>query len=343
MYRWPVIGALLLSGCVQYLGQEGTEQGSLLRDCVVAAPENATLSAPISVPLPGHTLWVYPLVAFSDGRFLRATASRVESGADPCVEPPPLLVTDAGAPRELLRLSDAEQARPDGAQLQLYALAGVAVRDVAYLFYEQTLAGQIGEQVLGVGLCQVDAEQTECARLSDASGSTLLFPAGGLRPTAALAHEGFVYVLSCVSPAAFEQTCVLARVGEGELADPAAYRYASLDGWASERGRAVGVLHEVGAPSLRFDPEDSGPTSVVINPFDATVSARTADAWGNAFGDRRPLFDLASPRAGELLAGGHLELGLAQGAKQLFISYSTSNERAPGLHLAQFELKEPFR
>lgn len=337
--RFPLLAALATSACITHLGDEAPSFGRVTGDCVVSVRGAREVTSPVAAELGGRVVWVFERVVLDDGTAVHgARAALPDAGSacggvdlerDPAGRVVALLEPDADD-----RAADA--ARKDGRETRTAPLAAVGAEGGGALYYEVSLVDPSGArpaEPVGVGVCALAGPR--CDRAGRPRFDRRLRPSSALR-----SDDGSVLVLSCTSASAFEQTCTLARATAASALDPAAYEVRGIDGWSRDPAAAVAVAHDPGATSLRLAPGDAGPALVVVDPFEARVSARVARAWGEPFGDRRPLFGLAPPPPGSLVGGGLAQPGTGS---RVVVAYTTSNPERPGLHLASFELDRGLR
>jgi hypothetical protein len=344
-WRWSVL-LPAVAGCIHTIDEHDSPIGAVIRDCVVAMPAGvASLDAPASLEYPDHSLWLWESVSLADGASVSGAAAAI-ADADAACAGPALIAGADGAPLSLLALTPDELAanasRTDGKRLALSPTGGVVANGVGFIFYDHVVRGPgfFDADVLGTGVCVLDAGATACRRVA-ASGSTLLWT-----PDELVVNRGGIVdgdravVAGCRAVAAFDDPCTLAGVPVASLTDPGAYQlWNAFSGWVDKLTSASAIAD---APAqLTIARYDAGYLAISLDIFAARVQvARTSDATG-AYGHATPAFDVVP--ASLFPSGGREHAALRPRAKSIAVSYATDGAAAPGLHLVTFGFYGDFQ
>jgi len=343
--RWLRVAALALvglggAGCVHPIDEETTSSGVLLRDCVVPVPGDiAALGAPVSLEYPEGSLWIWTVLALSNGSLALNASALVTSAAEVCSQGPDLRRDDDGSLVSLLDLSPAEVAdnatRADGKHLWLEPTGGFVYQGAGYLFYEHQLGtGFLDSRSLGTGLCVLAAGASSCDRVA-VGGSTLLWT-DDLR---ALDQGGLLagdraLVYGCREVASLSRICIVAGAPLAQVRDPSTYLYLNVfAGWVSDPLSASVMASELGPITVTDWP--GGIIATTLDPFDRGVYIRKAASPSVAF-DRRLFAFSAAPTEAAFPAGGREHPALRQSSLEINVSYAVERDAVTSLHLATF-------
>jgi hypothetical protein len=340
----------LAGGCAKNLGTESptihsTAAGSVERDCVVPMPADIMAwGTPATITFPDGALWVFPSVALRDGTVVPGAAAWFGSADAICAGTADWLRNPDGSLAGLLALSASESqanaSRSDGRSLMLVPRTGFGQAGNGFLYYEHVLVGPgpLDSEWLGTGVCALDRVAGTCQRLTEASGSTVLWVGTEFPVRSAYLDAGTAYLIACRAPAALMQTCILARVAADSAGLPSAHSYFdAFTGWQASRASATQVLDDLASPSLSFNPYQGRPTVVLLDPFEGKVSLRLSPAIEQSFAAPVPLFSTVAPAPGTFVDGGAEQIAFrAEGGRMIHVVYTADAGQGREIHLASF-------
>jgi hypothetical protein len=207
-----------------------------------------------------------------------ADSALVSPGASPCGG-----VTLGGALVQLLPDEiAANEARDDGRRTALSPRGGFFAGGLIHIYYDVNVVGPgvFDVETLGTGHCTTTGPTAPCAR-----DATLLFAADRGWPVHGVAGaDGFVHLLGCTHPAAFEDLCGAARVPADRAADASAYEYFSwIQGWQRDARQFTVAFENAGAITPSYDAAGESWLVFTADIFSSTISRRTSpqpwDGW----------------------------------------------------------------
>jgi hypothetical protein len=296
----------------------------------------------VALDYPDGSLWIWEEVTATDGSPLPAAAAFVASREAACAGALSLIRDASGAPVSLVALTAAEAAdnaaRRDGRRLAVRPRGGFVRDGVGFLYIESVLLGPgvLDVEPVTAELCRLDARARPCARAASPLWTGRDHRWG---QAALLDGDGLAYLVGCFKPAAFADTCSLARVAPADADRPDAYRYHNaFDGWIEDRWNTTALYSAASAVSSLYLPRLARYASVQANIWESRVELRLAPAPWGPYGRPLPLLS-AAPPPGWFIGGGVAHPSLA-GADELVVSYHTTNAAAAGLHLVTLRLRE---
>ena len=260
----------------------------------------ARLPAPVALEYPTGSLWLWGELEREPGGVWPTPAMWVPDVASACSGTTSLVTDAAQQPLELVPLSAQEvadnQNRNDGRRLALRPLGGFVADNIGYLFYQELLLGPgfFDEELLATSLCRLGDRRTPCDRAQhEQIWERSRFNWGH---AAWLAADDTVYLYGCQRPAAFEDSCSVARAALpliGQLAAVEYYNFAQ--GWIADSGNTTVLFEGPSAVTVMFNAHANAFVAVSPNIWDSRFEVRVADEpWGD-FRGARLLFDALPP------------------------------------------------
>jgi len=311
------------SACVENINDEVPTLGAVVDDCVVPGIDQA----PRSLAFPEGSLWIW------EGAYALVTDTAAACAGDFTVVDEPLV--------QLLPEEQASNAaRADGRSIAVSPLGGFVHEGRGYLYYDKQLLGPglFDLERLGTGVCELDGPTGPCTRTTPnayAEQPSLLW-LGSRAPWgrgAFVDTDGFSYLYGCTKPAAFEETCTVARVRPTDTADPTAYRvYNAFNGWIEGADNPTTFAKGTSQLWPSYNPQLGQYAFVTPNIFESTFEVRLSDAPAGDITRTVTLFDAVAPESWFIGGGSeHPALGSGDG-RTIAVSYSTDG----AVHLVQF-------
>ena len=258
------LGALLLAGCADRLGDEGLTtalSGDAQERCVIQPPAPAhAFSGGFSLEFGAGPLWIFPGASDAQSQPLGTIAARLSPADTPCGYAFDYLRDSQG---ELLALlePDASEQDPTRGELVLTPLSGFVTdwqgSERALVFYrKEFVRGFFDVETVGVGVALLDADGATTRLTPDyypgEPSLTWLDPQLWGR-SALLGGDGLVYSYRCVNEGPFDDTCRVGRAPVEKLADPVAWEYRGAFDWESEPTHAAAILEGMGELSVAYN------------------------------------------------------------------------------------------
>lgn len=337
----------LASACIDHIDEETSSVGQLTSDCVVPVPDGVrSLGAPASLEYPDGSFWIWRSLELADGQIVPNASALVSDATQVCASGVSLGLDASGAPASLLALTqqetEANVARTDGRQLALVPFGGFVYAGLGYLFYDHALVGPgiFDEESQGTGLCVRAAQAVTCDRVS-LNGDTVLWKTDQrILNSGGLVVDDRALVYGCRRVASFSTLCTVSGAPLDAIEVPSAYQvYNLFDGWVDQLSDASVIADELGPVTVSAF---SGTfMATILDIFESRFYVRRMPSATGAMDRRTAIFD-ALPPASWFLGGGREHSGLRRSPRTIHVSYSTSGEAAPGLHLATFRFFGEF-
>jgi hypothetical protein len=352
-WRTAATLALLFSGvaCSVELDEEALEGGPFepsRERCVVAAPDGVSRGGAFSLAFPGGAYWIYD-ETWVDGRVIGSSGAVVAAGEDPCAGGE--AVTGAnGELAAIVPLTPDEEAANassvDGRRIAIWPVSGFVHGDEGYVYFRKVrMKGYFDVIDVGVGVARVGlgklAERVHVGKYGEEPTLLWLAPQIGWGTSAFVGADGYAYVYGCYQRAAWEHSCLLARVAPDEAAaDAGAYRYAADGEWVAEVERAASVLAD--APALSVAPRArSGKLLVIRQGFlEDRVYGREATGPSGPFGREHALYTGTAPESFWVSKVTQHPAHASADGKRVLTSYFTAPKGGPaGVRLVEVTLR----
>lgn len=258
------LGALLLAGCAERLGDEQLTtalSGDTQQRCIVEPPAPATtFGGGFTLDFTSGPVWIFPGASDAQGQPLGTLAARLSAADTPCGFDFEYLRDTQG---DLLKLLEPDPAELDSArgELVLTPLSGFVTEwrgsERALVFYRKEFVRDfLDVETVGVGVALLDedglATRFAPGRYPGEPYLTWLGPQIWGR-SALLSSDGFAYAYRCVNEGPFDDTCRVGRAAVESVSDAAAWEYRGAFDWEREPTRAAAILEGMGELSVAFN------------------------------------------------------------------------------------------
>jgi len=346
LLQWSVLAIGFSSGaCIHDLGQDESTLGRLTLECAVPVPtEVRSLGAPVSLEYPNGSLWIWSVLATSEGGLAFGASAFVTDAEEVCESGISLRRDESGAIASLIALTAEElvaNAENSGKIRWLAPTGGFVHESVGFLYYEVFEGTDILNSArIGTGLCLLESLDRPCERVFEAGSSVLWIDTERTLNEGAIVGGDRAFIWGGHRVADFLTVHNVSSAPIEEITNPGAYRFSSaFRGWVDQQADAASVSEAPGRLSVQlFDPSEpeGGYLASTLDPFDGRVLVMGAKTATDRFSEPLLAFT-AQKNSAEFYQGGASHSGLRQGSTDLLFTYGRNYGGRDELRLARFK------